>query len=114
MEKKIVAQDYSIYDASPVASCIYPQQIDRYGIIEDWIFDKAEGIMVVHIEAIAPMVKERPLFWLSYPDIRRYMNQYDLYAGKTDMKMTWDEYFESRQFSSKITRVSGPTSSSDH
>ncbi len=113
-EKRIVSQDFSIYDTTPLTSCIYPQQIDHYGIIEDWIFDRNQGQMVVRIEAIAPMVNDRPLFWLSYPDIRKYIVQYDIYAGSKDMKMNWDEYFESRLFSSMITRVSGPTSSPDH
>ena len=104
----------SNYDSTSVTSCIYPQQVDYYGLIEDWIFDRTQGQMVVHIKAIAPMIKRKPLFWLSYPDIRRWMVQHEVYQPDREKKMTWDEYFESRQFSSKITRVSGPTSSSDH
>ena len=101
----------SHYDSSFVTSCIYPQQVDHYGIIEDWIFDKEQGQMVVQIRAIAPMVQGKPLFWLSYPDIRRYLAQYEVYADEKEARLTWDEYFESRQFSSKITRV-GPSASS--
>ena len=98
----------SPYDTSVVTSCSYPQQIDRYGIIEDWIFDKKQGGMVVRIVAITPMSQGKPLFWVPYPEIRRYLARYEAYKGKTSARYTWDEYFESRQFSSKITKVSNP------
>jgi hypothetical protein len=64
--------------------------------------------MVVRIAAIAPMANGKALFWVSYPDIRRYIARYEAYNGKTNARYTWDEYFESRQFSSKITKVGNP------
>ena len=60
--------------------------------------------MIVRILAIAPLVNGKALFWLSYPDIRRYLARYEAYNGKTPTGYTWDEYFESRQFASKITK----------
>ena len=32
-----------INDTTAVSSCIYPQQVSHYGIVEDWIFDKSGG-----------------------------------------------------------------------
>jgi hypothetical protein len=68
--------------------------------------------MVVHINAIAPAAyvngETKPLFWLHYPDIALYINNYkadNMPNSKTNY--TWYEYFESRQFSSKITNTLG-------
>ena len=68
------------YDSTAVQTCVYPQQVDKYGIIEDWIFDKGEGQMVVQIQAIAPMAHGKPLFWVPYRDIRRYIARYEAYS----------------------------------
>ncbi len=91
-----------------ITSCSYPQQIDRYRIAEDWLFDKGHGQMTVRIVAIAPLVQNKPLFWLSYPDIRKYLARYEAYKVAKSRRYTWDEYFESRQFSSKIIKVGEP------
>ena len=107
-KKKEREDEISGYDTTAVASCVYPQQVDHYRIIEDWIFDKGQGVMVVRIRAIAPMVNGKPLFWVRYTDIRSYLAQYEVYTVKDYARYTWDEYFESRQFSSKITKVSNP------
>jgi gliding motility associated protien GldN len=90
--------------------CVYPKQVGYYKIIEDWIFDKEKGVMVVRILAIAPAVNVngniKPLFWLYYPDCRNLFAQYEVFNPRDDIaRYTWDEYFESRQFSSKIIKV---------
>jgi gliding motility associated protien GldN len=95
-----------------------PSSITKYRIKEDWIFDRNEGQMVVRIVGIAP-VKDivvdgdyrgsQPLFWLYYPDIRGLLAQYEVFNPLNDVaRYTWDEFFESRQFSSRITKVSNP------
>ena len=105
-QDRVLGKATSLYDTTAVTSCVYPQQVDQYGIIEDWIFDKGREEMVVHIVAIAPMVQGKPLFWISYPDIRRYIARYEVHNPQNNIvRYTWDEYFESRQFSSKITKV---------
>jgi hypothetical protein len=75
--------------------------------------------MVVRIVGLAP-VKDiigddgiyrgsQPMFWLYYPDIRGLLAQYEVFNPQNDVfRYTWDEFFESRQFSSKITKVSSP------
>jgi gliding motility associated protien GldN len=96
-----------------------PESITKYRIKEDWIFDRNEGRMVVRIVGLAP-VKDvlgeagdyrgsQALFWLYYPDIRGLLAQYEVFNPENDLaRYTWDEFFESRQFSSKITKVSNP------
>ena len=61
--------------------------------------------MVVQIQAIAPMAQGKPLFWVPYRDIRGYIARYEAYNGTEKARYNWDEYFELRQFSSKITKV---------
>ncbi len=102
-------QGVLINDTTALLSCSYPQQVSHYAIIEDWIFDRDQGQMVVHIVALAPMANGKALYWLSYPDIRRYIARYQAYNGKVKTGYNWDEYFESRQFASKITRVGNPS-----
>jgi len=96
-----------------------PEEINKYRIKEDWIFDRNIGQMVVRIVGIAP-VKDvygddgiyrgpQAMFWLYYPDIRKELAQYEVFNPQNDMaRYTWDEFFEARQFSSKITKVSNP------
>ena len=94
-----------------------PTTITKYRIKEDWIFDRNQGQMVVRIVGIAP-VKDiygdagdfrgsQAMFWLYYPSIRELLAQYEVFNPQNDvMRYTWDEFFESRQFASRITKVS--------
>jgi len=95
-----------------------PSTITKYRIKEDWIFDRNQGQMVVRIVGLAP-VKDiivdgdyrgsQAIFWLYYPDIRGLLAQYEVFNPHNDIhRYTWDEFFEGRQFSSKITKVSNP------
>jgi gliding motility associated protien GldN len=95
-----------------------PSTITKYRIKEDWIFDRNQGQMVVRIVGLAP-VKDivvdgdyrgsQALFWLYYPDIRGLLAQYEVFNPLNDVaRYTWDEFFESRQFSSRVTKVSNP------
>jgi gliding motility associated protien GldN len=100
-----------------------PSTITKYRIKEDWIFDRNEGKMVVRIIGLAP-VKDlygddgiyrgsQAMFWLRYPDIRVELAKYEVFNPENDVdRATWDEFFESRQFSSKITKVSNPYNNS--
>jgi gliding motility associated protien GldN len=96
-----------------------PSTITKYRLKEDWIFDRNQGQMVVRIVGLAP-VKDiigdagdyrgsQAIFWLYYPDIRGLLAQYEVFNPQNDVyRYTWDEFFESRQFSSRITKVSNP------
>jgi gliding motility associated protien GldN len=96
-----------------------PETITKYRIKEDWIFDRNQGQMVVRIVGLAPVLDiygddgvyraSQAMFWLYYPDIRGLLAQYEVYNPQNDIsRQTWDEYFESRQFASRITKVSNP------
>ncbi len=96
-----------------------PETITKYRIKEDWIFDRNQGQMVVRIVGLAPVVDKygddgiyrgsQSMFWLYYPDIRGLLANYEVFNPQNDMfRATWDEFFESRMFSSRITKVSNP------
>lgn len=96
-----------------------PQTITKYRIKEDWIFDRNLGQMVVRIVGIAP-VKDvygddgvyrgsQSMFWLYYPDIRNALSEYEVFNPYNDLaRVTWDEFFERRQFASKVYKISNP------
>ena len=96
-----------------------PDAITKYRIKEDWIMDRNLGRMVVRIIGIAPYIDRvgpdgeyrgsQALFWLYYPEVREVNAQYEVYNPENDAaRMTWDEFFESRQFASRIVKVSNP------
>lgn len=90
-----------------------PAQITKYRLKEDWIFDKNLGRMVVRIIGIAPYFDRLnedgsyrgsvPIFWLYYPEIRNYNARFEVYNPENDVyRITWDDFFEKRLFSSYI------------
>ena len=94
-----------------------PEEITKFRVKEDWIFDRNEGKMVVRIVGIAPVKDvygdngdfrgQQAMFWLYYPDIRGVLAKYEVFNPQNDVyRYTWDEFFESRQFSSRIYKVS--------
>jgi gliding motility associated protien GldN len=99
-----------------------PATVTKYRIIEDWMFDNNTGQMVVRIAGIAPVRDvydknnqyrgSQAMFWLYYPDIRNLLAGYEVVNPANDMQReTWDEYFESRRFASRITKVSNSAGS---
>ena len=48
----------------------------------------------------------RLLFWVYYPDLRPILAKYEVYNPKNmgQSRMTWEELFESRMFSSYIVK----------
>ena len=46
-----------------------------------------------------------PSFWVYYPDLRPFLAKYEAYNGKNfGARMSWEELFESRMFSSRIVK----------
>lgn len=96
-----------------------PETITKFRVKEDWIFDRNLGQMVVRIVGIAPVQDvygdagdyrgSQALFWLYYPDIRNLLAQHEVFNPQNDLaRLTWDEYFEGRRFSSRIYKISNP------
>ena len=92
-----------------------PDDIERYQIKEEWVFDKESSRLHVRILGIAPEKSVRnadgsfrdvvALFWVYYPDLRPLLAKYEAYNGKNfGGRMSWEELFESRMFSSRIVK----------
>lgn len=104
-----------------------PEDIKKYRIMEDWIFDKKESRMYVRIIAIAPLVSpqidgaelgEMEWCWLKYhkdvsdadvADVRDILVNMEVFNRQNDAaRVTYDDWFEQRLFTSYITRESNP------
>jgi gliding motility associated protien GldN len=92
-----------------------PDDIERYEIKEEWVFDKQSSRLQVRILGIAPEKDVKnpdgslrtvtPVFWVYYPDLRPMLAKFEAYNGKNfGARMSWEELFESRMFSSRIIK----------
>ena len=95
-----------------------PASVPKFRLMEEWVFDREGSRLFCRIIGIAalkteylPDGKERNassvLFWLHYPDLRPLLSQSLVYNPKNmgqGGNMTWEELFESRKFSSYITK----------
>ena len=93
-----------------------PSTVMKLRIKEEWVFDREASRMFVRILGIAPLKtqyapngEERgqtPMFWVYYPDLRPTLAKYEVYNPKNmgNGRMTWEELFESRMFSSYIVK----------
>ena len=93
-----------------------PENITKYRMKEDVIFDKNVGRMIHRIIGIAPYLDimnpednsyrgSTPLFWVSYADIRPINVKYEVYNPENDVfRMTWDDFFEKRHFASYVIK----------
>ncbi|MBA2498737.1 MAG: gliding motility protein GldN [Chitinophagaceae bacterium] len=93
-----------------------PETVLKLRIKEEWVFDREASRLFVRILGIAPLKtlyfpngQERgstPMFWVYYPDLRPILAKYEVYNPKNMGmgRMTWEELFESRMFSSYITK----------
>ena len=83
---------------------------------EEWVFDRESSRLVCRILGIAPLVTrylpsgqemgQSIMFWVYYPDLRPTFARYEVYNPKNmgQSRMTWEELFESRMFSSYIVK----------
>lgn len=93
-----------------------PDAVQKIRIKEEWVFDRESSRMFARIIGIAPLKtmylpngQERgssPMFWVYYPDMRPIFARYEVYNPRNmgNSRMTWEELFESRMFSSYITK----------
>jgi gliding motility associated protien GldN len=94
-----------------------PDSVYTFRIKEQVIFDKEASRLFTRIIGIAPIAKQtinvggktisapRTLFWVYYPDLRKTLAKSDVYNPKNfSNRMTWEELFESRFFSSYIIK----------
>ncbi|MFT4204728.1 MAG: gliding motility protein GldN [Chitinophagaceae bacterium] len=96
---------------------IDPDSIYKFRLKEDWFFDRNTSKLYCRIIGIAPVMSyklsngqtvpnsERPLFWLYYPDLRQVLVRTPAYNPYNPGASTsWDDIFESREFSSYIVK----------
>jgi len=106
--KKLMTQ-YSVPglgESSPVLTGI--------SLREEWIFDNEIGEMSVNIRSVAPEFfsladgRGKKLFWISFPESAAYLDLHTtlVTVNSNGVALSWPQYFRSRQFSSRITRVS--------
>jgi len=87
-----------------------PSKIEKYRIMEDWIFDYNYSDFRARIIAIAPLWRpltesglelgEVPLYWLKMDDIREKLSQEEVFNSKNNAaRMSFDHWFQTRQFS---------------
>jgi gliding motility associated protien GldN len=98
-------------------STLNPDDIIKYRIKEDWVFDREASRMFCRIIGIAPCKVQyaadgktergvTPLFWIYYPDIRATLAKVEVYNPKNIgiSRLTWEELFETRMFSSYVIK----------
>jgi gliding motility associated protien GldN len=87
----------------------------KFKIKEEVIFDKEASRLFWRILGIAPVrnvyssagdyIGAQDVFWVYYPDMRPTFSKYEVYNGKNyGARMTWEELFENRMFSARITK----------
>ncbi len=93
-----------------------PNSVAKLRLKEEWVFDREASRMFVRILGIAALKTEylpngdergsSIMFWVYYPDLRPILAKAEVYNPKNmgRGRMTWEELFESRMFSSYIVR----------
>ncbi|OSZ80859.1 hypothetical protein CAP36_06350 [Chitinophagaceae bacterium IBVUCB2] len=94
-----------------------PKTVTKIRLKEEWVFDRESSRMFVRILGIGLLkteyfpntTKERGtsnLFWVYYPDLRPMLAKAEVYNPKNmgQSRMTWEELFESRMFSSYVVK----------
>jgi len=91
--------------------------VKRYRLKEIWFFDEEASLMKVRIMGIAPLkdvvaedgtyLGEEALFWLYFPEARDHFSKHRVPNDFNDFApMSWADVFDSRFFSSYITKQS--------
>ncbi len=99
-----------------VVNVMNTEDIRYFYIKEVWYFDSRYSTMRCRITGIAPVMEEyreesgRPLtkvlFWVDYSRARAWLARQPAFeAGNDQAALSWEDVFESRRFSSYITKV---------
>jgi gliding motility associated protien GldN len=101
-----------------VAGEFNPDDIVKFRIKEDWIFDKQRSVWEPRIIGIAPMIKQnvpgadlaldyQPAFWIYFPAARQVLATKEVFTGKNDAAgLSYDDVFLKRLFASYIVKES--------
>lgn len=94
-----------------------PTDVKKYRIKEVWYFDEETSTMGVRILGIAPIIdryddngnflNSGPMFWAYYPELREVLARHEAFNPHNDAaRMSWEDIFEARLFSSYIIKES--------
>ncbi|MFT4521197.1 MAG: gliding motility associated protein GldN [Bacteroidia bacterium] len=93
-----------------------PRNIKKYRIMEDWIFDHNYSDFRATIVAIAPLfeqmvngssIGEAKLFWVKMDEFRPILVNQEIFNPFNDAsRLSFDDWFEMRMFSSYIVKES--------
>lgn len=99
-----------------VTSVLNASDIKKFKVMENWIFDRNTGEQYTRIYAIAPMydltvsnisLGQQPTFYLSYQECRKLFVNTEVFNRHNDGgRLTYDDFFEQRLFTSYITKTS--------
>lgn len=88
------------------------ENIKKYWIMEDWIFDYKHSVFKPRIIAIAPIFKpsyggvegtEQPLCWIKMDEIRQLLANTEMFNRYNDAaRLNFDDFFQMRIFDSYI------------
>lgn len=92
-------------------------KIKKYQLKEDWFFDEETSTFQVRIIGIAPVREsfdemgnyrgDELMYWVYYPHVRDLLVKHEVFNGGNDaVRMSWDDLFEMRMFSSYIIKES--------
>lgn len=109
----LVWPDVNHYEMKVAETEINYEDIKRFRIKELWYFDSKTSQLKVRILGIAPMQEmytesgdylgEKALFWVHMPSAREVLAKELVFAeGNEASRMTWEDLFEMRKFSSYI------------
>lgn len=121
--KNDTVPEYDVKDINKIIGYVVtrssfdPKSVVKLRLKEEWVFDRESsrmfcrilGLGVLRTEYFPNTTKERgtsSLFWIYYPDLRPTLAKYEVYNSKNmgASRMTWEELFESRMFSSYIVK----------
>jgi gliding motility associated protien GldN len=93
-----------------------PRNIKKYRVVEEWIFDHTYSDYRPYIIAIAPMhsptaagiqLNESALFWIKMDEFRPILVNQEIFNPYNDAaRLSFDDWFEMRMFSSHIVKES--------
>lgn len=99
-----------------VAGEFNPEDIVKFRIKEDWLFDKQRGVFEPRIIGIAPLIKIKtagnvindeyqPAFWIYFPQVRTVLATKTVVDRNSDATaLSYDDVFMKRLFTSHIVK----------
>lgn len=110
-----VAIDENNFETRIIRTEVNYEDVKRFRIKEMWYFDSKTSTMKVRILGIAPLkekysesgdyIGESALFWVHMPTARPLLARENVFVtGNEAARMTWEDLFEMRFFSSYIMK----------